>query len=197
MQRLVNEIIPSIYDKLLGVFITGDIECPELVLEPIMEALRSETKRVFAVTGNMDDVYVARYLREKQLSVEGSIVVYNNNYIIGGISGIEPYASLKKLSEILKETYQRQASDLIILSHFPPFDTKVDITWGNVHAGLPELRDFITLYAPKLFLCGHIHESRGIDYIGDTLIVNAGPAAEGNYVLIDIRNKKVKLLRMW
>ncbi len=196
MQRLVNEIIPSIYDKLLGVFITGDIECPELVLEPIMEALRSQTKRVFAVTGNMDDIYVARYLREKQLSVEGNIVIYNN-YIIGGISGIEPYASLKKLSETLKETYQRQARNLIILSHFPPFDTKVDIAWGNVHAGLPELRGLITLYAPKLFLCGHIHESRGIDYIGDTLIVNAGSAAEGNYALIDIKNKKAKLLRMW
>ena len=197
IQRLAREVIPSIHDRLLGVFITGDIECPELVIDPLLEILREGSQRIFAVTGNMDDTYVARYLQERRLSVEGNIIIHGK-YAIGGVSGIEPYVSLRILSERLKKVSQEKRDlDLIILSHFPPFNTKVDIAWGNVHAGLPELRDFITSYNPRIFLCGHIHESRGVDNIGDTLIVNAGSIAEGNYALIDIKNKKAELARLW
>ncbi|MBS7654873.1 metallophosphoesterase, partial [Candidatus Bathyarchaeota archaeon] len=41
-------------------------------------------------------------------------------------------------------------------------------------------------YKPALTLCGHIHEAKGADKIGETLIVNPGPSKQGNYAIIDV-----------
>jgi uncharacterized protein len=38
-------------------------------------------------------------------------------------------------------------------------------------------------------LCGHIHESRGLDVIGRTQIVNPGPTAAGHYAVVDVNEE--------
>ncbi len=35
-------------------------------------------------------------------------------------------------------------------------------------------------------ICGHIHEAKGIDKIGNTLIINPGAARDGHYATIEI-----------
>jgi uncharacterized protein len=35
-------------------------------------------------------------------------------------------------------------------------------------------------------VCGHIHEDRSVSMLGDTLIVNPGPAMFGNAAILDI-----------
>ena len=64
----------------------------------------------------------------------------------------------------------------IVVSHGPPY--------GCVDGGMPllngerprlgssALRNYIERYAPKLVLCGHIHEANGRDAIGKTQVVN-------------------------
>jgi len=32
---------------------------------------------------------------------------------------------------------------------------------------------------------GHIHEGRGVDRVGDTLVLNAGALRDGGYVIVD------------
>jgi Predicted phosphoesterases, related to the Icc protein len=59
----------------------------------------------------------------------------------------------------------------ILLSHYPPFGV-VDFTLSDTHAGDGYLRRLIERYQPPLVICGHIHEAKGIDKIGDTLVVN-------------------------
>jgi Icc-related predicted phosphoesterase len=41
-------------------------------------------------------------------------------------------------------------------------------------------------YEPRLVLCGHIHEGRGVAHCGDTTIVNPGPAQRGHAALVDL-----------
>ena len=40
-------------------------------------------------------------------------------------------------------------------------------------------------------MCGHIHESPGKDMIGNTMIINPGPAMDGYYGIIEITGSKV------
>ena len=41
-------------------------------------------------------------------------------------------------------------------------------------------------------MAGHIHESRGVDKIGQTIIINAGEAKYNNYAIFDIKEKSGK-----
>jgi Icc-related predicted phosphoesterase len=42
--------------------------------------------------------------------------------------------------------------------------------------------------APKFaaIVCGHIHEDRSISMLGNTLVVNPGPAMAGNAAVLDV-----------
>ena len=50
------------------------------------------------------------------------------------------------------------------------------------------VRDFIVQYKPDVCISGHIHESRGKDKVGDTIVLNAGMFRDGWYIEIDIDN---------
>lgn len=83
---------------------------------------------------------------------------------------------------------------LIILSHTPPFNTKIDLAHMNKHIGSQSIRQFVEEKKPLAVFCGHVHESPGIDQIGETVIVNCGPAKKGNYALAEISDTvEVKL----
>ena len=64
----------------------------------------------------------------------------------------------------------------IVVSHGPPYDC-VDggmklLNGERPRLGSPALRAYIERHAPRLVICGHIHEANGVDRIGETLIVN-------------------------
>jgi Icc-related predicted phosphoesterase len=83
---------------------------------------------------------------------------------------------------------------LIILSHTPPINTKIDLADLNKHVGSQSLRLFVEKKKPLAVFCGHVHEAPGIDWIGKTLITNPGPAKKGNYALAEINDTiEVKL----
>lgn len=66
------------------------------------------------------------------------------------------------------------AADILIL-HSPPKGI-ADITSGGQSVGSTAIRDAIARIAPRLALCGHIHESWGRrGTIGGTEVVNLGP----------------------
>jgi hypothetical protein len=86
------------------------------------------------------------------------------------------------------------AKKLIVLSHTPPFGTKVDLAYLNSHIGSRSVRRFVDEKKPFAVFCGHVHEAAGIDYIGETLVVNPGPAKKGKYALAEINDTiEVKL----
>ena len=47
-----------------------------------------------------------------------------------------------------------------------------------------------------LALVGHIHESPGIDVIGETTVMNPGPFMTGSYAEVELDEKKVSKVEL-
>jgi len=88
----------------------------------------------------------------------------------------------KFATAIKKLKVQDHKHKVILVTHQPPYKTKVDAIY-NEHAGSKSIRKFIEKYKPALCITGHLHENFGKkDKIGDTLIINPGP--EGKIIEI-------------
>lgn len=87
----------------------------------------------------------------------------------------------QEISQDLEDLFTTASADnIILLTHFPPKDTKCDQINGGAHVGSQALRQAIEKYQPKLALCSHIHESGGQeDRLGATKIFNLGRISEG------------------
>lgn len=83
----------------------------------------------------------------------------------------------------------QQTKRTVIVSHVPPRDTKVDIAFIGGHAGSRNFSRFIVDAKPVAVFCGHIHEGRGIDSIGNSIIINPGSARRGYYALVKLDGK--------
>lgn len=89
----------------------------------------------------------------------------------------------------------------VLITHGPPYGI-LDTTNGNQHVGCKDMRDWLEdgNPKPKLILCGHIHNGRGVYQYGDTTIVNCAVLNDwyrwgGNPMLIDFDGKTVKIIR--
>ena len=47
------------------------------------------------------------------------------------------------------------------------------------------MRAFIETERPDVAVVGHIHEGRGTDRVGSTLVLNAGALRDGGYVVVE------------
>ena len=80
-------------------------------------------------------------------------------------------------------------NNLIVISHNPPKDTKVDKITSGLHVGSALYRTFLETYQPLLAVSGHVHEAAAVDTIGKTTVINPGPLMEGCYAVVDIQKK--------
>ncbi|TFF91371.1 metallophosphoesterase [Candidatus Thorarchaeota archaeon] len=112
-----------------------------------------------------------------------------------GLGGTIP-SPFPGMLEFSEDTYRQQTlnlvgssgfEDLFIISHSPPFGTSADTIYSGEHVGSNALRDLALQLKPRAILCGHIHESRGIDRIEESLVVNPGPAMNGHYAIVEGR----------
>jgi hypothetical protein len=58
----------------------------------------------------------------------------------------------------------------------------------GLHVGSKAIHDFIKAFKPDLVVCGHIHEARGTDKIGETVMINPGQFPN-HYAIIDMSDK--------
>jgi hypothetical protein len=109
-----------------------------------------------------------------------------------GGSNLTPMDTPTELEEDeIRRTLERahaQVADAprrVMVCHTPPFDTRLDRLMNGQPVGSPAVRAFIEQYAPDLALVGHIHEGRGVDRLGRTLVLNAGALRDGGYVVVE------------
>ena len=168
----------------------GDYSEARNVMKPLLESNVS----IFAVHGNMDLDGVSRYLEETGVSIHGRAVLYDGVSMIGlGGGNISPFNtpteySEDEMSRILSKTISPGANHTvkILVSHVPPYGTRLDKLGNGKHVGSQVVKDFIANEKIALCISGHIHESAGIETIGTCACVNAGAFKDGNYSIIDL-----------
>lgn len=176
------------------VIITGDLTNynGRKEAKKIIEEIMKYNENILAQLGNLDEPEVDDYLTEKGINLHRNGFIRDDIGIFGvGGSNPTPFRTPTEFSESEIESFLiegldkvRKAKFKIMVPHTPPKDTKIDVITAGAHVGSQSVRNFILKYKPDISLSGHIHEARGQDRIGDTLIFNAGMFRKGGYIKI-------------
>lgn len=179
-----------------GVIVTGDLTVRGGVAEAsrVVEAIRRVNPALYAQIGNMDHAVVQTWLDDKGLGLHARVVELAPGLGLMGVgwSTPTPFGTPSEVSEDQVASWLCDLEDkakgfdaLILASHTPPHGTVTDRTGSGMHVGSTSVREFIARVRPALCLTGHIHESRGVQTLCDTLVVNPGDLASGGYVRVD------------
>lgn len=179
-----------------AILVAGDISNGSMEdARNILRILSDSGVPVFFVPGNMDP----RPLLEVH-ELEGCLNVHGDKsflkgYSIGGIGGA-PISPFSTRIEFTEEELWSLLKDLgevdLLLSHSPPFGTALDRVRSGRNVGSKSVRKYIEEKKPLLCLCGHIHESSGIEVLGKTFVLNPGPLSWGKYALVELEGINVK-----
>ena len=162
----------------------------------LLDLSRITNRKIYFVPGNCDprealNAKVSENIVNLHMKIEE-----DRSLIFGGIGGSNktPFSTPIELDEneierILREFSAIDFRRFVLVTHVPPYKTLDKVRFGR-HVGSKELREFIETYQPRLILTAHIHESRGIYRLGESLIINAGPAANGYAAVIKIKIEK-------
>lgn len=185
------------------VILTGDITHfgPAELGEEILNEISQFDIPVLVVPGNCDPVNIhGRIDNSKAVNIHGRSVIIKDVGICGfGGSNPTPFETPLEFEEV--QIYDEAGKVLegvkeqritIFVTHAPPLQTKTDKLPSGDHVGSESLRKLIEEYQPSLNICGHIHESRGMDDIGKTKVVNPGHIEEGYACLIHIDDSDAK-----
>lgn len=156
---------------------------------------------IYVAPGNDDPYFIDDVLRElpRFQVVEGEVVEIAAGYemLATGYSNKTPWETHREVEEdelrerVAKMAAQIQNMDRAIFNiHVPPYDSTIDEgpdinpeTWEQKMVlgrsitkpvGSHAVRAVIDEYQPLLALHGHIHESRGVVRLGNTLAINPG-----------------------
>jgi len=158
--------------------------------------VRVEVPVIF-VPGNCDPQPIVGMLVDGVKCIHGESATYGDVTFMGaGGSPPTPFKTPFEMSEDkIMETLKRASQNLpnsqwvVLVSHTPPVDTLLDKTFLGRHVGSSSVRKFIEERKPSIALCGHIHEAKGRDQIGSSLLLNPGPARHGNYAEVTFNSE--------
>jgi len=163
------------------------------------EKLKGANIPIYVNLGNDDPEYLFRVIEESDImkKCEGEIIDIGGHEMISyGYVNPTPwktprekdenslYKDLKEMADKIKDQ-----SKAIYNLHAPPYNTHLDnaplldsnlkpvVKGGEIvftHVGSISVRRIIEEYQPLVGLHGHIHESKGFDKLGRTMIFNPG-----------------------
>jgi Icc-related predicted phosphoesterase len=165
----------------------------------VIDEVRGICRRVLALPGNLDQAEVIPFLEREGVALHGRGIAVHGIGIFGcGGSNVTPFKTPIELSEdeiyhtlVRGYTEVRKVRPLLMICHTPPFKTHCDRITGGRSVGSAAARQFIEEIKPDLCISGHIHESAGVDKIGPTTVVNAGPFKDGGYIAVRVANGKL------
>lgn len=179
------------------IIIAGDITHfgPAELGEDILNEISSFNIPVLAIPGNCDPESIHITMDNSQAKNIHARNLLIRDIGICGFGGSNPtpfntplefeevqiYGEAKKTLDAIKEQ-----KITLFITHAPPYDTKTDLLPSGEHVGSKSIRKIIEELQPTLNICGHIHEARGTDKIGNTQVINPGQISEGHACLIKI-----------
>lgn len=163
----------------------------------IIEELKGLGKPILTVPGSWDGELI-EFLKKGRMSIHAEGRIINNVGFYGYGGAKTPFNTPFEPSEGeielgLEKSYNeiKDAEIKIQVTHAPPSRTKVDMIVSGAHVGSDAVRNFIEVNQPDVAVCAHIHESRGVDELGKTKIINSGRFPEGYVGLIEINDSQI------
>ncbi len=156
----------------------------------------------------MDNIYFLDF--RKRAFGEYNIIGYGDNNSGPEIDQYEKVSKEKlarqnaeydKIHKNVSKLFLAADKPIIFLTHNVPFNTLLDKITSPAapesvrgkHYGSLIVKDMIEKYQPCLCVGGHMHENQGVIKIGKTKVVNCGFGAKGEYAIINITQKQVKV----
>ena len=183
------------------IIVTGDITNygSREDAKKVLDQLLAINSNVLGLHGNLDQPEVGTYLEDLGLSLHGRGRLLNGIGLVGlGGSNFTPFNTPSEFSEadlagLLAKGYAQIAGTehVILVSHTPPVQTKTDRIRSGAHVGSTAVRQLIEQKQPALCLTGHIHESKAVDRIGRTVILNPGMIKNGSYIEVIFANNEL------
>jgi len=181
-QRAAEELVKlsKQVDVVIG---AGDFANRHQGLEDTLEILKHVEKPSVLVPGNGESV---EELRQATAEWKTAEVLHGNGCQIEGVDfwGVGGGIPITPFGDWSYDFDEQQASDLlsngprggVLVVHSPPLDTVDHDSSGRIR-GSQSIREFVESKQPRLVVCGHIHSDWQKQVrLGDSLIVNAGPA---------------------
>ena len=181
------------------IIVSGDLTNYHGIVEAkkVLDSVKKYNKHLLAQYGNLDQPEVDGYLTKEGINLHGNGYLFEDIGIFGcGGSSPTPFNTPSEISETdikkyLTDGYSKvkDAKWKIMVCHTPPKDTAIDVIRSGLHVGSSTVREFIIQYKPDVCISGHIHESRGSEMLGNTIILNAGMFRDGWYIEVMIDKK--------
>ena len=162
-----------------------------------IEVLRMFSKsglKTLYVPGNCDPRELVHVKVEGAVCIHGKLIYMDDVGFIGvGGSSTTPFNTPFELDEneiwnLLRNAVSgvKDFSRIVLVSHDPPNNTALDLTFAGLHVGSKSVREFILKYRPLMGIHGHIHEGRGVDKLNGVPIINPGASINGYVAIVDI-----------
>lgn len=185
------------------VIITGDITDfgPLEFVDEFVKSILEYDCDVIAIPGNCDPAGICNAINDSgAFCLHKQIVAYGNAILFGyGGSNPTPFDTPGEIEDnkIYGDVYELLAQHeyvandkvprvKILVTHAPPYNTKADLV-NDDHVGSQGIQKSIHEFEPDINICGHIHEAKSQDKIGNTTnVFNPGMLKDNGAVLIDI-----------
>ncbi len=166
-----------------------DLTFFDLQIDGLIKPFKDAGLKVILIPGNHESVattdFLARFYGEGVYNLHGYYIKFGNIGFFGcaATSFGSSFDTDRNVKKMLKKAHNG-ISDLekrVMIVHEPPYGTALDFI--GFHAGSKAVNSLIKMLKPDLCLCGHMHETFGMEVIiGSTRVINTGP--EG--VIIDL-----------
>jgi len=188
--RLAN---PDDFDLVVisGDFTTyGSLDYVSSLLKRIKNIL------VLGIPGNCDMPEIVNLLEKQHVNLHNKRVDFAGWQFFGFGGGIPTSSGMPfEVDEGVIESSLRAIAvkNGVMVTHQPPFGVN-DTGRSGKHGGSKSILKIVQEFAPRLALAGHMHESRGVTKLGETVCVNPGSARNGFYASIWLGDEiRVKL----
>ena len=168
----------GVQEKVDLVILAGDLVDHDGNVHGLIGPFKEKGLEVAIIPGNHEGLAEVEFLTEKYGIInlhgyvikKGDIGIFGCGYADIGIhqlSDAEFFQTLKKAHDSLKDVKKK-----LMVTHVQPSDSLIGL---GVFPGSAGVRKAIEELKPDVHICGHIHETHGIEeVIGTTRVINVG-----------------------
>jgi uncharacterized protein len=178
-KHLVKEMAERAFqEKVDLVVLAGDLVNDENSVEGIVGPFKAKGLEVGVLPGNHEGMAEIGFLVEKYGAKnlhgytfkKGDVGIFGCGYSNIGIHQLsekDVFNTLKKAHDSLTDVKKK-----IMITHTHPEDSIMGL---GMFPGCGGIKKAITEFSPEIHICGHIHETEGIEEkIGATRVINVG-----------------------